>query len=84
MGRLWDAIDLHVAVMLVLLAPVACVSCWWLVVPLLVPQGRISVRAFWDLPTLGERRWVYLAANELLVLSTVGSLGTACFLLSMQ
>jgi hypothetical protein len=53
---------------------VVCMSWWWLAVPLLAPQGRVYVRAFWDYPTFGKRPWAYLAANELLILGTVGAL----------
>ncbi|HKB01514.1 MAG TPA: hypothetical protein VKD90_04800 [Gemmataceae bacterium] len=74
MRRLCDEIDLHIVAMLVLMAPALCLGWWLLVVPLLVPQGRIYVRAFWDYPAFGRRPWAYLAANELLVVGAVGAL----------
>jgi hypothetical protein len=74
MRRLWGEIDLHVAALLVLLAPGLCLGWWWLAAPLLLPQGRIGTRAFVDYPAFGRRPWAYLAANELLVLGAFGVL----------
>ncbi len=74
MRHLWEEIDLHVAFILLLVSPVACLGWSSLIVPLLVPQGRIGVRAFWDYPSFGQRPWAYLAANELLVLVAVAVL----------
>ena len=67
MRRLWGEIDFHVAAMLLLLAPAVCLGWWGLAVPLLIPQGRIGMRAFVDYPAFGRRPWAYLAANELVV-----------------
>lgn len=74
MPRLWDQIDLHIVAMFVLLAPALCVGWWLLPVPLLVPQGRIYVRAFCDYPAFGRRPWAYLAVNELLLVGLIGAL----------
>jgi hypothetical protein len=71
--RLWREIDLHVVAMLLVFIPALCLSPWWLVVPLLVPQGRIYVRAFRDYRAFRRRPWAYLVANELLVIGMVGA-----------
>ena len=65
--RFWNEIDLHVAAMLLMLAPAACLGWWGLAVPLLLPQGRIAARVFVDCPAFQRRPWAYFAANELLV-----------------
>lgn len=67
MRRFWSEIDLQVVAMLLLFAPTLCLNWWLFPVPLLVPQGRICVRVFWDYPAFGQRPWAYLAANELMV-----------------
>ncbi len=67
MRWLWGEIDLHVAAMLLMLAPAAFLGWWGLAVPLLMPQGRIGTRAFVDYPAFKQRPWAYLTANELLV-----------------
>ncbi|AWM35585.1 hypothetical protein GobsT_67400 [Gemmata obscuriglobus] len=79
MQRLWSEIDLHVAAMLLMLAPAACLSWWGLAIPLLVPQGRIGTRAFVDYPAFKQWRWAYLAVNEVLVFGTVGLLAGVRF-----
>jgi hypothetical protein len=81
MRRLWAEVDLHVAAMLGLLSPALCVSWWWLLVPLLISQGRICVRAFLDYPAFGRRPWTYLVANELLVVAAVGTVAVVRFTL---
>jgi hypothetical protein len=81
MRRLWAEVDLHVAAMLGLLSPALCLSWWWLPVPLLIPQGRICVRAFLDNPASGPRPWTYLVANELLVVGAVGAVAVVRFAL---
>ena len=45
---------------------------WWLALPVVVPQGRIYVRATCDYQRVGRRSWKYVATNELLVLFAVG------------
>lgn len=72
MRRICTEIDLHIVPMLVMLAPAVCWSWWLLPVPLLVPQGRIFARAFWDYPSFGQPAWPYFVANELLVIASVG------------
>ena len=72
--HLLDEIDLHIVAILVVLSPAALLSSWWLLGFVLLPQGRICVRAFVDYPTFGRRKWPYLLANELLVLMTGGVL----------
>jgi hypothetical protein len=69
--RLWDEIDLHVGAMLLLLTPAGFLGWWGLAVPLLLPQGRIVTRGFVDYPALGRRPWLYLVANELLVIGVI-------------
>ena len=83
MQRLLDEIDLHVVAMLLLIAPALFLSWWPLIVLLLVPQGRIYVRSFWDYPAFGRRSWTYLIANEFLVVGSVGILAGGRFALTM-
>ena len=68
MRKLWDSVDLHIVLILVLACPVVFLSSWWLALPLFAPQGIIYVHVFWDHPAPGPRPWAYLVANELLVL----------------
>jgi hypothetical protein len=77
--RLWGEIDLHVAAMLLMLAPAVCLGWWGLAAPLLIPQGRIGTRAFVDYPAFKQRPWAYLTANEILVLGFVGLLAGVRF-----
>ena len=72
MRKLWDSVDLHIVLILVLACPVVFLSSWWLALPLFAPQGIIYVHVFWDHPAPGPRPWAYLVANELLVLMVVG------------
>ena len=72
MSRIWNEIDLHIVLMLALFPPSIFLGWWWLALPLLMPQGHIYVRAAWDLPKSGRQSLPYVAANELLVLLTVG------------
>ena len=69
--RLREEIDLHIAAMLLFCVAVMCLDWWYFIVPLLMPQGRIYVRVFWDYPAFGRRPWAYLVINELLVFGTV-------------
>jgi hypothetical protein len=71
MARLWDEIDLHVAWMLLLLLPGSFLSRWLLIAALLLPQGRILVRAFVDCPCFRLRPWWYMIGNDLLVVGAV-------------
>ena len=73
MRRLWGEIDLHVAAMLLPLAPAGFFGWWWLAIPLLIPQGRIGTRVYADYPRFGRRPWAYLVVNELLVLAVVAA-----------
>jgi hypothetical protein len=77
--RLWDEFDLHVAAMLVMSAPAACLGWWGLAVPLLISQGRIGTRAFVDYSAFNQRPWNYLATNELLAFGFVALLAGARF-----
>jgi hypothetical protein len=72
--RFLDEIDIHILWMLALFIPVLWLSVWWVFLPVLVPQGRILVRAFSEYPRFGQRPWRYLAANELVVLGTAAAL----------
>ena len=72
MRRLWDDIDIHVVVMLLMLAPAMFLGWWGLAALLLVPQGRIGTRVLVDYPAFQRKPLTYLVANELLVL-TFGS-----------
>lgn len=66
MQRLWDQIDLHVAALLLVSAPVGLLGGWWLAVPVLLPQGVIVTRAI-DRSASQRSPWPGLLANELLV-----------------
>lgn len=69
-----DEVDLHVAAMLIMMAgPAGLLGGWWLAILLLLPQGRIGMRAFADYPSFGRRPWVYLAANEFVVGATTAA-----------
>lgn len=74
MSQFWHELDLHVFSILLLCAPIGLLSGWWLLVPLLLPQGRIGVRAFVDYPSFSRCPYCYLIANELLVVVVVAIL----------
>ena len=40
-------------------------------IALLIPQGRIYVRAFWDYPKFGRKKMPYIIANEIQVIVAV-------------
>jgi hypothetical protein len=76
MRRLLEELDMHVVVLLLVLAPLACTGARvWIVFGLawsVLPQGRILVRAFVDNPSLGESPWPYFLSNEGMVLAVIG------------
>ena len=69
--RIREEIDLHIVAILMLAVPAMCLDWWYFIVPLLMPQGRIYVRVFWDFHVFVRRPWAYLIINELLVFGTV-------------
>lgn len=77
MRRCWGEIDPEIAYMLLMMFPLTCLSWWMLPVPMLVPQGRICARVFWDYHSFGRSTWPYLVANEVFVFASVGLMSVA-------
>jgi hypothetical protein len=69
MTRFWAEIDLHVTVLLLFLTPsLPYFGWWWLVAVVLIPQGRIGVRALIDYPAMKRPKTGYILVNQLQVL----------------
>lgn len=68
-----DEIDLHITQMMLFILPLGAIisanapghyKLLGLAVVLLLPQGRIYVRAFWDYPSFGKPKTPYLIVNQ--------------------
>lgn len=68
-----DELDLHITQMMLFILPLGAIVSfnapghYKLIGPglaLLVPQGRIYVRAFWDYPSFGKPKAPYLIVNQ--------------------
>jgi hypothetical protein len=69
--RLWNKIDLHVAVLVLGLAPWSCFGWWGLVILLVVPQGLIITRTMTNRLISNPTSWEQFLANELFVFAVV-------------
>ncbi len=81
MPKLSEEIDLHIVAILILFLPWPLLMFLYserqmvlvtLFIPLLIPQGIIFTRFFWDYPAMGRARIRFLLVNESVILSSVG------------
>jgi len=71
-----DELDLHIIplVLMVFILGLVIPSAflvWPVGAIVLIPQGRIFVRAFWDYPKFGKPKAKYLFVNEVFVILSV-------------
>jgi hypothetical protein len=90
MRKICQEIDLHIVAILILFLPwpfllllfsLRETALFALVIPLLLPQGRIFTRFFWDYPAMGQARVRFLLVNECLVLGSVAAVVGLVFFL---